>query len=173
MVLTCECCPVSFHLCPSSDRSPRRALCEHLNFMETLFYSHLPKNSVSHPSVWNKSIDNAILSLGITGFSSGSDLNNHLIMVAPVPAATAISCIGHQNLALYAIKGNFSWGRARAGGKVLDWMTRNLEYSVSAFFLSLSIDSFKKENLLPYYFPLVNVCKISITDSIWHWLGSQ
>ena len=103
MVLTCKCCPVSFHLCPSSDRGPRRALCEHLNFTETLFYSHLPKHSVSHRSVWNKSTDNVILLLGITGFSSGSDLNNHLIVVATVPAATIISRIGHQNLALYHI----------------------------------------------------------------------
>lgn len=63
-----------------------------------------------------------ILLLGITGFSSGSDLNNHLIMVATVPVATAISRIGHQNLALYALEGNFSREkeRARAGGKVLD-----------------------------------------------------
>ena len=145
MVLTCKCCPVSFHLCPSSDRGPWRALCEHLNFTETLFYSHLSKHSVSHRSVWNKSTDNVILLLGITGFSSGSDLNNHLIMVATVPAATIISRIGHQNLALYALEGSFSWGRARAGSKVLDWMTRNLEYSQSLPFSSHPLIPFKKK----------------------------
>lgn len=147
MVLTCKCCPVSFHLGSSSDRGPRRALCEHLNFTETLFYSHLPKHSVPHRSVWNKSTDNVILLLGITGFSSGSDLNNHLIMVATVPVATAISRIGHQNLALYALEGNFSREkeRARAGGKVLDWMTRNLEYSQSLPFSSHPLIPLKKK----------------------------
>lgn len=172
MVLTWKCCPVSFHLCPSSDRSPRRALREHLNVTETLFYSHLPKYSVSHPSVWNKSTDNVILLLGIMGFSSGSDLNNHLIMVATVPAATAISRTGHQNLAFYAVEGNFSWGRARAGGKVLDWTTRNLECSQSLLFSShYPLIVLKK--LLPYYFALVNVLKIPSADSIWHWLRAQ
>lgn len=78
LVLTRVCCPVWLHFCPSSERHPRKTLCGHLNSRKP-FYSRVPKHSAPQPSAWNKSLDNAMFSLGITGLASGSDCDNHLI----------------------------------------------------------------------------------------------